>query len=88
MPDLVVHEGGGDGSFQAEAFAEAAGGVVFAAAFPSRERAGGSNAALARIEAEHDLAERDLIEDGGFGGLDGEAHGGEMVGKLKMGSAA
>jgi hypothetical protein len=36
---------------------------------------GGADPALAGIEAEHDFAERDLIEGAGFTGFDGEAHG-------------
>ena len=44
---------------QAEAFAQAAGDVVFAAAFPGLELAGGADAAFAGIEAEHDFAEGD-----------------------------
>lgn len=57
VSDFVVDERGDDGGFVAEAFAEAAGGVVFAAAFPSLELAGGADAAFARVEAEHDFAE-------------------------------
>ena len=75
MADLVVDEGGDDGGFQAEAFAEAAGGVVLAAALPDLELAGGADASLAGIEAEHDLAERDLVKGTGVGGTDGQGHG-------------
>jgi len=67
----AVHDGG----FQAEAFAQAAGGVVLAAAFPDLEVAGGADAALAGIEAEHDFAEEDLVEGAGVGWFDLEAHG-------------
>ena len=37
MADFVVHERGADGGFVAETFAQAARGVVFAAAFPRGE---------------------------------------------------
>ena len=46
---------------QAEAFAQAAGDVVFAAAFPDLEFAGGADAALAGVEPQHDFAERNLV---------------------------
>jgi hypothetical protein len=74
VADLVVDEGGDDGGFQAEAFAEAAGGVVFAAAFPDLEVPRGADAALAGIEAKHDFAEGDLVKGAGGGGFDLEAH--------------
>jgi hypothetical protein len=77
VPDLVVDEGGADGRFQAEAFAEAAGGVVLAAALPDLEFAGGADATLAGIEAEHDFTERELVESAVFGGFDFKAHGRE-----------
>jgi hypothetical protein len=60
-PDRVVGEGGDDGGAQAEAAAQAAGHVVFAAAFPGAEGAGGVDALLAGIEAQHDFAQRDFI---------------------------
>ena len=83
MADLVVHEGGDDGGLVAEAFPQAAGRVVFAAAFPDGEVAGGADPAFAGIEAEHDFAEGDLVE-GAFGlGLDGQGHG---FGGLREGS--
>ncbi len=59
--DVVVGEGGGDGGLQAEAAAQAARDVVFAAAFPDFEFARGADAALAGIEAEHDFAEREHV---------------------------
>ena len=55
---------------QAEAAAQAAGDVVFAAAFPGGELAGGADAALAGIEAEHDFAERDDVVAALGGGAD------------------
>jgi len=70
VADLVVDEGGADGGLQAEALPEAARGVVLAAAFPGGEVAGGADAALAGIEAEHDLAERDLVKGTLGSGLD------------------
>jgi hypothetical protein len=74
VADLVVNERGDDGGFQAEAFAETAGGVVFAAAFPDLEIPGGADAALAGIETKHDFAEGDLVKGAGGGGFDLEAH--------------
>ena len=82
VADLVVHEGGADGGLQAKAFAEAARGVVLAAAFPSGEGTRRADAALAGIEAEHDLSEGDLVINTGVGGLDIEAHGMKESGKL------
>ena len=76
VADIVVDKRGADGGAQAEAFAEAAGDVVLAAALPDFEFAGGADAALAGIEAEHDFAKGDLVELARFGGLDLEAHGG------------
>jgi hypothetical protein len=78
--DLVVDQGGHDGGLQAEAFPEAAGDVVFPPAFPGLEGAGRANAALTRVEPEHDLAERDLVEGTGTGGLEGQRHGGSRDG--------
>ena len=60
---------------QAEAALEAAGDVVFAAAFPDLERARGVHAALAGVEAQHHLAEADLVPAAGRFVLDGEGHG-------------
>ena len=59
--DGVVGERGGDGGAQAEAAAQAAGHVVFAAALPHLELARGVDAAFAGIEAEHDFAEAEAI---------------------------
>ena len=53
--DLIVHQGGADRGAQPETFAQAASDIVLAAAFPSLERPGGSDAAFAGIEPEHDL---------------------------------
>jgi hypothetical protein len=59
--DLVVHQRGDDGAAQAEDPSQAADDVVLAAAFPCLERSGGTDATLARVEAKHDLAERDGV---------------------------
>ena len=56
--DVVVGERGHDTRALTEAAAEPARDVVLASALPRPEPAGGANAPLARIEAEHDLAER------------------------------
>lgn len=53
----VVGEGGHDGCAQAEAAAQASYDVVLAAALPDLEGAGGSDPSLARIEAQHHLAQ-------------------------------
>ena len=60
-PDLVVGERGANGGLEAEAAAQAAGDVVFAAAFPDLEFAGRADAAFARIEPEHDFAQRNQV---------------------------
>ena len=59
--DLVVGERGDHRGAQAEAAPQAAGDVVLAAALPGPERAGGADPALARVEPQHDLAERDQV---------------------------
>ena len=61
VPDFVVDERGADRCLQPEAFAQSAGGIVFAAAFPRGELPCSAHAALAGIETQHDLAERDLV---------------------------
>ena len=58
----------------AEAAAEAAGDVIFAAAFPGGEVAGGANAAFTGVETEEDFTEGEEVE--GHGG----ENGGEEVG--------
>ena len=60
--DLVVGERGHDGRPQPEAAAQAAGHVVLAPALPDAEPPGGADPPLARIEPQHDLAERDEVE--------------------------
>ena len=59
--DGVVGERGGDGGAQAEAAAQAARHVVFAAALPHLKLARGVDAAFAGIEAEHDFAEAEAV---------------------------
>ena len=59
--DLVVGERGHDAGAEAEAPPEPPRDVVLATALPRLEPAGGANPPLARIEAEHDLAERDEV---------------------------
>ncbi len=59
--DLVVHERGDDGAAQAEDPAQAAGDVVLAAALPGLERTCRADPALARVEPQHDLTERDGV---------------------------
>ena len=57
--DVVVGERGDDRGPQAEAAAQAARDVVLAAALPDAKRPGRADPALARVEAQHHLAERD-----------------------------
>ena len=57
VADLIVNEGCDDRGLQAKALPQAAGHVVFAAPFPGIEVTGRADATLARVEAEHDLAE-------------------------------
>ncbi len=61
MPDLVVHERGDDSATQPEHAAQAADDVVLATAFPRLEAAGRTDAALAGIEPQHHLAQRDGV---------------------------
>ena len=75
MADFVVHEGSDDSGLEAEAFPQAARGVVFAAAFPCGEIAGGADPAFTGVKTEHDFPERNLVE-GAFGlWFDDECHG-------------
>ena len=60
-PDVVVGKSGADGGPEAETTAQAAGDVVFAAAFPDLELAGAADAAFAGVEAEHDFPQRNQI---------------------------
>ena len=59
--DVVFGERGHDTGAQAEAPAQPACHVVLAAALPRLEPAGSANPPLARIEPEHDLAQRDEV---------------------------
>jgi len=60
-PDGVVGECGDDAGAQTEAALEAAGDIVFPAAFPGLEGAGGCDAPNAGVEAEHDFTEGDEV---------------------------
>ena len=62
VADFIVNKCSADSGFQAEAFAEATGDVVLAAAFPCLEPACCANAPFARVKPQHDFAERKLIE--------------------------
>ena len=73
--DFVVDERRAHRGAQVEALAEPAGDVVFAAAFPDLELARGAHAAFARVEAEHDFTEGDLVEGAFLRRLDLESHG-------------
>ena len=62
MSDLVVGQGGDHTGAQAEDLAHPTGDVVLAAALPGLEPAGGTDAGVPRVEAQHHLAERDDVE--------------------------
>jgi hypothetical protein len=68
--DVVVGECRHDGGALAEAAAQPARDVVFASALPGRERPGRAHAHVARIEAQHHLAEGDFVEEAGFAAFD------------------
>ena len=59
--DVVVRERGADGGPQAEAAPQAAGDIVFAAAFPDFELARGAHAPLAGVQPQHDFPQRNQI---------------------------
>ena len=73
--DLVVGERGHDAGAEAEAAPEPPRDVVLATALPRLEPAGGANPPLARIEAQHDLAERDEVVAALVRGADREPAG-------------
>ena len=66
VSDFVVYETGYNSRTQAKTLAHAACHVVFAAAFPDAKVACCTHAAIARVEPQHDLAERDDIVITGF----------------------
>ena len=68
--DRIIRERRDRARAEAEAAAESARHVVLAAAFPHIELAGGMDAARARIEAEHDLSEREDVVFARVGGFD------------------
>src|SRR6185436_18776062 len=61
-PHGVVGEGRDDRRLEPEAAPQTARDVVLAAALPGLERARRRDPPVARVEAEHDLAERDEVE--------------------------
>ncbi len=71
-PDRVVRDRGDERRAEPEAAAQAAGDVVLAAALPDLEAAGGADARVSRIQAQHHLAERDEVEAAFLGWPDGE----------------
>src|SRR6185295_5624779 len=58
---IVLRQSGDDTGTLAPAFAHSAGDIVFAAAFPHLELAGGAHAAEAGIETQHHFAEGDAV---------------------------
>ena len=72
----VVGQRGHDGGVEAEAALQPARDVVLAAAFPHLERASGMDAAIARVEPQHHLAQGHAVPAAGFGGTQDElGHG-------------
>ena len=67
--NIVVRKSRGDGRLESEAATQAAGDVVFAAAFPDFEFARASDPAFARVEAEHDFSQREEVIFAGTGGF-------------------
>ena len=59
--DVVVGERRADGGLEAEAASQAARNIVFAAALPGLEFAGGADAAFAGVEPQHDFAQRNQV---------------------------
>ena len=57
LAHLVVREGGQHTGVQAKALVQAAHDVVFAAALPGLELAGGADAPLAGVQPQHDFAQ-------------------------------
>jgi hypothetical protein len=66
----ILRQGCCNGRAQLKAAPQAARHVVFAAALPRREVAGGMDAALAGIKAKHDLAQADALPAAGIGCFD------------------
>ncbi len=62
----IVGQRGDDGSAQIEAAAQAAGYVIFAAAFPGAKIPGRGHALVARIEAQHHFAQADKVPAAGL----------------------
>lgn len=60
----VVRQGGHHGRTPPEAAAQTACDVVLAATLPGLEGAGGADPSLARVQAEHHLAERHHVDHG------------------------
>jgi hypothetical protein len=72
----IFCESGGNGRAQAEATAQAAGDIVFTAAFRGRKLPGGVNPVLTGIEAKHHLAKAYAIPAAGIGVIQYESvHG-------------
>src|SRR5208283_308475 len=82
--DLVVHERRAHRCSQPEALPEAARGVVLAPALPDGEGAGGAYPALAGVESEHHLAQRDLVKGAACGRFDAQWHRLSFSGLVRM----
>jgi hypothetical protein len=71
MANFVVHQRRADGGFVTKAFAQPARGIVLTATFPGGELAGGADATLTGVEAEHDFSQGDLVKGAGGFWFDG-----------------
>ena len=86
--DRIVGERRDDGGVQAEAAAEAARDVVFAAAFPRAEFARDRDAKISGVEAQHHFAQTDQIPSAAFSWLDLHRIGASSSDASKVGSIA
>ena len=69
VADFAIGNGRDHRRPQSEAAAQAAGDVVFAAALPNLELAGGADASVARVQPQHDFAQRQGVPAAGRAGL-------------------
>src|SRR5439155_18409026 len=66
---VIVRKSRGDGGLESETATQAAGNVVFAAAFPDLEFSRAANTAFTRVEAEHDFSQRQEVVFARAGGF-------------------
>jgi hypothetical protein len=73
-PNLVIDKSSKNSSTFTKATTKATSNIIFAAAFPGLELAGGVAATLTGVETEHDFAERDAGVFTGVGWFDIDGH--------------